>query len=97
MGLEGNKTELQYLLVQHKIIEDKIQEDIQENVGAPTGCVAKCVQGHELPEKRVKEVNGTYDHISQHITGVDFLLNKISCTGQDILNILKMYNRRSTI
>ena len=39
------------------VVCEKIEEDIQDGVAASASCIAKCLNRHQFPERRVKEIN----------------------------------------
>lgn len=57
MGLKRDEPQVQYLLIKHKIVEDKVEEDVEEYVGPAAGRVAKGMSGHHPSEQRVKKID----------------------------------------
>ncbi len=57
MGLKRDEPQVQYLLIKHKIVEDKVEEDVEEHVGPAAGRVAKGMSGHHPSEQRVKKID----------------------------------------
>ena len=49
------KYQVHHLLVQHKVITHKIQQDIQHCIAAATGKITECLQRHHLCKRRIKE------------------------------------------
>ena len=55
-GPEGNKTQVQYLLVQDKIIRHGINNDIQQGIGGTAGGIPEGPHRHQLSEWRIKKI-----------------------------------------
>jgi len=53
------KSQIKHLLFQDEIIAYKIQKNINYKIATTTGCIPEHLNGHELPEKRIKEVDET--------------------------------------
>ncbi len=66
MRFNGNKSQMEYLLLQNKIISHEKNENIENRIETPTGCVTKCLQGDELSEGGMKKIYERNDLLFWH-------------------------------
>jgi hypothetical protein len=58
VGTNGYKTQVNDLLVENKIVKNKIQKNVKRRVESSSGGVAKCFRRNKLPERRIKPTDG---------------------------------------
>jgi hypothetical protein len=56
MRLDHQKTKIDIMFVQDKIVPDCIHHDIDQGITPPTGCITKRLQGHDPAKRRIKEI-----------------------------------------
>ena len=66
MWFEGNKTKMQYFLVQNKIVSHKEDKDIKRCIEPPAGRITKSLWGNELSEGGIKKIYKRNDHLFWH-------------------------------
>jgi hypothetical protein len=66
VGLESIKTQVDHLLMEKESIAKRVKQETQYCIATTAGSVAKGLQGHPLPEWRVKEVDNRSDEIMNH-------------------------------
>ena len=54
---ESDKTQVKDLRLEHEMVEDIIQHPFQSQVQATATAVTEKIQRHELPERRIEEVD----------------------------------------
>jgi hypothetical protein len=64
IGFQGIKAQVNYLLFEYMVVKDIKDENIQQRVSAPAGCIPECLQGHESPEQRIKEIDYRQDELA---------------------------------
>jgi hypothetical protein len=57
MRFESKEPKIKYLLLQDKIVADKVNKDIQERIESSARSIPEGLQGHYFPERRVKKIN----------------------------------------
>ena len=57
MGRKSNETQIEHLAMKYKMIEYVIQHPFQDQVQATTTAIAEEFQRHDLPERRIEEVD----------------------------------------
>jgi hypothetical protein len=56
MGLDHQKTKIDIVLVQDKIVPDRIHHNIDQGIASPTGRISKGLQRHDPAKRRIKEI-----------------------------------------
>jgi hypothetical protein len=57
MGRKGNKAHIEHPTMEDKMVEHIIKHPFQSQVQAATTAVTKQIQRHDLPERRIEEVD----------------------------------------
>lgn len=74
MCADGNGSQVEYHFIQHKIVQDKIKQDVERGIATPTCGIPKGLQGHKGPAQRVKKIhcieNGTFCKMVQPTHGL---------------------------
>jgi hypothetical protein len=56
MGLDHQKTQIDIVLVQDKVVPDCIHHNIDQGIATPAGRISKRLQGHDPAKGRIKEI-----------------------------------------
>jgi hypothetical protein len=69
IGGNRDNSEVDESFVENVVVADKIQEDIQQGIRASAGRVAEGLNGHQLAEWGVKEIDEIDDPLLYHKVG----------------------------
>lgn len=56
---DSNGPKVKHQFVQHKIVQQEIQQDIESGIGAATCCIPKSLQGHKGLAQGIEKIHGT--------------------------------------
>ena len=57
MPFKSVKTKIELLLCKNIVVSYKIDYETEEYISTSRDCIAKGLQVHQLPERRIKEIN----------------------------------------
>ena len=77
MRREGDKAQVEHPATEHEVIKHIIEHPFQRQVQAATEAVTEQVQGYDLPEWRIEEVN---DRGQQLLDAFLYVFNRIHRT-----------------
>ena len=56
MRLDHQETQVDIMLMQDKIVSNRIHDDIDDGIAPPAGRITKSLQGHDPAKRRIKEI-----------------------------------------
>jgi hypothetical protein len=95
MRFECNKSQVQNLLVQNKIVGQEKNNNIKNCIKAPTGGITKALQRKNLSKRRIKKVNNRNDYLFWHSTRIPAA--KLIETGQIVYPTIPTFALNSNL